>query len=45
MKKITQHKGPLHMITWCHAERMTCHDDHHLILAEAVRCKQDIVEI
>ena len=27
--KITQHKGPLNMITLCHAERITCHVHHH----------------
>ena len=29
--KITQHKRPLNMITWCHAEQITCHVDHHFI--------------
>ena len=31
MIKITQHKGPLKMITLYYAERITCHVHHHFI--------------
>ena len=32
------------MIIWRHGDQMTCQVDQLLILAESVRCKEDIVE-